>query len=309
MPHWANNTQIPWLTERQAACYVLCSRAHSKANPAVQHELQLSCNFNKLQQCRERQWQLLQQHLLKCKSLMEKAKRAGLCANNIKRTDVTKVRKNRWFSILPALTSVGAWEIKGVTIQFPQLLECDRSHCRCALIIGHSYIYKRINAVWCKALVLEIGSFRTSELHSAHSPQTRVRFYSSPGTTEFWTVAETPWRKRCGSQELLAGWNHEVSHGVIRPSKKKKRKRRLGDSNCAEMSPQRGFAAEPRLSSHGFCEVLEQAALSPAHCGARDHSHFVASLTLWRQLACGNQWHSSSVTEITHLPLTGCSQC
>lgn len=62
-----------------------------------------------------------------------------------------------------------------------------------------------------------------------HSPQTRVRFYSSPDTTEFLTVEETPWRNCC--VELLAGWNHEVSrcHSSFR--------RRLGELKCRKCAP------------------------------------------------------------------------
>lgn len=79
------------------------------------------------------------------------------------------------------------------------------------------------------------------------------------------------------------------------------KKRRLGDSNCAKMSPQWVCS----VSSHGFCEVLEQAALSPAHCGGLSPGPFplcrltdsVAAACLWKPMAqqlCDRDYTSSA---------------
>lgn len=145
---------------------------------------------------------------------------------------------------------------------------------------------------------------RTSDFFGAfvHSPQTRVRFYSSQDTTGFLTVVETPWRNCSVSQELFSrmkSWGEPVSFVLLAAS------RRLKYAKCHQVTVGRGGAT---LSFRWVASSAEQAALSPAHCGdsARDHPQLVASLTLWQQLPCRSQWHSSSMTDITNLPLTGC---
>lgn len=127
-----------------------------------------------------------------------------------------------------------------------------------------------INAVWCRATVLHIWHPRSSELHSAHSPRTRVRFCSFPDTTESWTVAGTPWGNCCGSRELSAGWNYEVSrcHSSFMGGKKK---RRLGVSDVQINKIFKKEEEEKEMSPQWVCSgssiwVVEQAALSPAHC-------------------------------------------
>lgn len=89
---------------------------------------------------------------------------------------------------------------------------------------------------------------------------------------------------------------------VLQKRKKKKASRRL--KLCRNVTAA-GFAAEPRLSSHGFCEVLEQAALSPAHCGGLSPGPFplcrltdsVAAACLWKPMAqqlCDRDYTSSA---------------
>lgn len=102
-----------------------------------------------------------------------------------------------------------------------------------------------------------------------HSPETEVRSYSVPDTTEFWTVAETPWRNCCDSGggggwgggvggvgwgELLTRWSHEVSRCHSSFS------RRLGVRNATD----RGGSATRRLRARLLLQD-----------SARDHSQFV----------------------------------
>lgn len=153
-------------------------------------------------------------------------------------------------------------------------------------------------------------NFRVAIL--ADSPQTGVRFYSSPDTTEFLTVVETPWRNCCASQELSAGWNHEVSrcHSSFRreaslPTHIKQERKKKKKDKCHHSG------VFLRLSSDGWRQVWSRRlwARLIVDDSARDHPQFVASLTLWRQLPGRNQWRGGSVTELTNLPLTGCQQC
>lgn len=84
-----------------------------------------------------------------------------------------------------------------------------------------------------------------------HSPQTGVRFYSSPDTTEFLTVVETPWRNCCASQELFSRkkpWGEPVSvvlQGGVSATKMCKKK----------MSPSGAAGSGGTVSSDG---VLRQ---------------------------------------------------
>lgn len=93
-----------------------------------------------------------------------------------------------------------------------------------------------------------------------HSPRTRVRFYSSPDTTGFLTVVETPLRNCCAVQELSAEWNHGVSrcHSPFR--------RRLGDLKCRKCAP--GRLRRSRVKFRQLC----------VKCGAGDSE----SGSLWR---------------------------
>lgn len=92
--------------------------------------------------------------------------------------------------------------------------------------------------------------------------------------------------------------------GVIRPS------RGVSATEMCKMPPS-GAACGATVSSDALRQVRSRRlwARLIVEDSARDHPQFVASLTLWRQLPCRNQWHGSSVTELTNLPLTGCQQC
>lgn len=154
-------------------------------------------------------------------------------------------------------------------------LQSDTYQGRCALIFSHNCELKRINAAKCKVMVILINKQRTSEFIFLTHLKQRSNFILFQIRLNSWLLwrrhEETVVPHRSFQQEETMRWA-----GVIRPS-------RL--PSAIEMCKRIISPSRARVSSDGFSFGLssaEQASLSPAHCGdsARDHPHFVASLTL-----------------------------